>query len=123
MSTRIAGVNIPDKQVKYALTAIYGLGLSLSGKICGSLNIDPTKRISALDDTELEALRTEISSGKYVIEGDLRSSVSRAIKRLKDINCYRGIRHRRGLPLRGQRTRCNARTRKGPSRGAVGKKK
>jgi len=123
MSIRIAGVNLPDKQVKYALTAIYGLGTSLSGKICESLNIDPAKRISSLDDAELEALRNEISSGKYLVEGDLRSTVSRAIKRLKDINCYRGIRHRRGLPLRGQRTRCNARTRKGPNRGAVGKKK
>jgi small subunit ribosomal protein S13 len=123
MSTRIAGVNIPDKQVKYALTAIYGIGLSLADKICGLLNIDPVKRISTLEEAEIEALRVEIASGKYMIEGDLRSFLSRAIKRLKDINCYRGIRHRRSLPVRGQRTRCNARTRKGPRRAAVGKKK
>ena len=85
MSTRIAGVNIPDKQVKYALTAIYGIGLSLADKICGLLNIDPVKRISALEEAEIEALRVEIASGKYMIEGDLRSFLSRAIKRLKDI--------------------------------------
>ncbi len=123
MSTRIAGVNIPNKQVKYALTAIYGIGYSLAGKICEILNIDPMARISELNDETLESLRTEIGSGKYLVEGDLRASISRSIKRLKDINCYRGIRHRRGLPVRGQRTRCNARTRKGPSRSAVGKKK
>lgn len=120
---RIAGVNLPNKHIVIALTSVYGIGRSTSADICQIVGVEPSKKVSDLTSEEIEALRNEVTGGKYTIEGDLRSLVSRNIKRLKDIGCYRGVRHRRGLPLRGQRTRTNARTRKGPSRGAVGKKK
>jgi small subunit ribosomal protein S13 len=119
---RIAGVNIPDrKHTVIALTAIYGIGKTRSRKICADAGIDPTVQIRTLTEGELDKLRAEV--GKYVVEGDLRREVSMSIKRLIDLGCYRGLRHRRGLPLRGQRTRTNARTRKGPRRGTVAGKK
>jgi len=112
---RIAGINIPpNKHTVIGLTHIYGVGLTRSKAICEAAGIAPNTRISALSEEELETLRTEV--GKLTVEGDLRREVSMSIKRLMDLGCYRGIRHRRGLPLRGQRTRTNARTRKGPRR-------
>lgn len=110
---RIAGINIPDqKHTVIAITAIYGIGSTRARDICAATGIDPTNKVSTLSEEDLDKLRTEI--GKYVVEGDLRREVSMNIKRLMDLGCYRGIRHRRGLPLRGQRTKTNARTRKGP---------
>ena len=112
---RIAGVNIPDrKHVWIALTHIYGIGRTQSMKICKATQVNPVVPVRSLTDAELDALRGEVS--KNVIEGDLRREVSMNIKRLMDLGCYRGIRHRRGLPVRGQRTHTNARTRKGPRR-------
>ncbi|GAB4392620.1 MAG: 30S ribosomal protein S13 [Gammaproteobacteria bacterium] len=111
MSIRIAGVNIPNKHTEVALTAIYGIGRSRAREICHALGIPVDKKIELLSEQELDSLRNEVN--KYTIEGDLRRTVSMNIKRLVDSGCYRGIRHRRGLPLRGQRTRTNARTRKG----------
>ena len=109
---RIAGVNIPDhKHVVIALTSIYGIGKSTSMELCQSAGIDPSAKVSALSEDQLEVLRTAIS--KMTVEGDLRRVVTMNIKRLMDLGCYRGSRHRRGLPLRGQRTKTNARTRKG----------
>ncbi|MEW6167948.1 MAG: 30S ribosomal protein S13 [Pseudomonadota bacterium] len=120
---RIAGVNIPDrKHAVIALRAIYGIGATRARKICAAAGIAPTVQIRALTEGELDKLRAEV--GKYVVEGDLRREVSMSIKRLIDLGCYRGQRHRRGLPVRGQRTRTNARTRKGPRRASIaGKKK
>ncbi|APF02208.1 TPA: 30S ribosomal protein S13 [Legionella pneumophila] len=113
---RIAGVNIPDhKHVVIALTAIYGIGKTTSLKLCQTVDIDPSVKVSQLSDAQLEALRTEIA--KITVEGDLRRVVTMNIKRLMDLGCYRGLRHRRGLPLRGQRTKTNARTRKGRRKG------
>ncbi len=113
--TRIAGVNLPNHQhVNVSLTAIYGIGNATSLKICNSLAIDPSAKLKDLSDTEIDKLRDYIS--KLTIEGDLRREVSMNIKRLMDLGCYRGLRHRRGLPVRGQQTRTNARTRKGPRR-------
>ena len=113
--TRIAGVNIPNhQQVKISLTAIYGIGEATSQKICKSLTIDPATKLKDLSDTEIDKIRDHIS--QFTIEGDLRREVSMNIKRLMDLGSYRGLRHRRGLPVRGQRTRTNARTRKGPRR-------
>ena len=110
---RIAGINIPDqKHAVIALTAIYGIGISCARKICESSNIAPTLKVKDLTEAELEVLRTEV--GKYSVEGDLRRDVTMNIKRLMDLGTYRGMRHRRGLPVRGQRTKTNARTRKGP---------
>ena len=110
---RIAGINIPDnKHVIIALTSIYGIGRSLSGKICGELNIDPQAKVNSLTEEQIELLRNHIV--KYNIEGDLRREVTMSIKRLMDLGTYRGIRHRKGLPLRGQKTKNNSRTRKGP---------
>jgi small subunit ribosomal protein S13 len=110
---RIAGVNVPvNKHVVIALTSIYGIGLTTSKKICETVAIDPALKVRDLTEDQLEAIRAEVA--KYPTEGDLRREVSMNIKRLLDLGCYRGIRHRRGLPLRGQRTRTNARTRKGP---------
>ena len=110
---RIAGVNIPDKKHSaIALTSIYGIGLSRSKVICAAAGIAETTKISELTENQLDDLRSEVA--KFAIEGDLRREVSMNIKRLMDMGCYRGIRHRRGLPLRGQRTKTNARTRKGP---------
>ncbi len=112
---RIAGINIPpNKHTVIGLTHIYGVGLTRAKTICGAAGIAPDQKISELSEEQLETLRTEV--GKYTVEGDLRRDVSMNIKRLMDLGCYRGIRHRRGLPLRGQRTRTNARTRKGPRR-------
>ena len=112
---RIAGVNIPDrKHAIIALTSIYGIGRSLAAKICDEANVPTTARMLDLTDEEVERLRNSV--GKYSVEGDLRREVSMNIKRLMDLGCNRGIRHRRGLPLRGQRTQTNARTRKGPRR-------
>lgn len=112
---RIAGINIPpNKHTVIGLTYIYGIGRTSAQKICASTGIEETQKIGDLSEEVLEKLRTAV--GNYAIEGDLRREVSMSIKRLMDLGCYRGIRHRRGLPLRGQRTRTNARTRKGPRR-------
>lgn len=112
---RIAGVNIPNHQhTVIALTAIYGIGRTRSQKICATAGITPSTKIKDLSDSEMEKLRDEV--GKVTVEGDLRREVSMNIKRLMDLGCYRGVRHRRGLPVRGQRTRTNARTRKGPKK-------
>jgi len=110
---RIAGVNIPNHQhTVIALTAIYGIGRTRAQKICATAGIITSTKIKDLSDSEMEKLRDEV--GKVTVEGDLRREVSMNIKRLMDLGCYRGLRHRRGLPVRGQRTRTNARTRKGP---------
>ncbi len=112
---RVAGVNIPDrKHAVIALTAIYGIGRTRAQKICALTGVPTTAMIKDLTEGQLDALRTEV--GRYQVEGDLRREVSMNIKRLMDLGCYRGIRHRRGLPVRGQRTQTNARTRKGPRR-------
>lgn len=110
---RIAGINVPDhKHAEIALTAVYGIGKPTAINICKEVGIERTIKIKELSEEQLEAIRGVI--GKIIVEGDLRREVSMNIKRLMDLGCYRGIRHRRGLPLRGQRTRTNARTRKGP---------
>jgi small subunit ribosomal protein S13 len=112
---RIAGVNIPDrKHAVIALTAIYGIGSTRAAQICDAAGVDYHVQIRNLTEEEVDKLRAEVA--KYPVEGDLRREVSMNIKRLMDLGCNRGIRHRRGLPLRGQRTRTNARTRKGPRR-------
>ncbi|UCH18318.1 MAG: 30S ribosomal protein S13 [Burkholderiales bacterium] len=119
---RIAGINIPPhKHAEIGLTAIYGIGRSTAQKICEAVGIAYSKKVKDLSDVELEKIREEI--GKITIEGDLRREMSISIKRLMDLGCYRGVRHRRGLPVRGQRTKTNARTRKGPRKsGALIKK-
>jgi small subunit ribosomal protein S13 len=115
---RIAGVNVPmNKHVWVGLTHIYGVGRTQARNACASANVKPETLVKDLTDAEVAALRAQI--GKLTVEGDLRREVSMNIKRLMDLGCYRGIRHRRGLPLRGQRTRTNARTRKGPRKAAV----
>ncbi|MDB4224430.1 MAG: small subunit ribosomal protein S13 [Porticoccaceae bacterium] len=112
---RIAGINIPvQKHTWIALTAIFGIGRTRAYQICDAANVSPEVKVRNLSEVEIESLRTEV--GKFTVEGDLRRDVSMNIKRLMDLGCYRGIRHRRGLPLRGQRTKTNARTRKGPRR-------
>jgi small subunit ribosomal protein S13 len=112
---RIAGVNIPDKKhTVIALRAIYGIGATRARKICTAAGVDPAVQIRTLTEAELDKIRVEV--GRFAVEGDLRREVSMSIKRLMDLGCYRGLRHRRGLPVRGQRTRTNARTRKGPRR-------
>ena len=112
---RIAGINIPvQKHTVIALTAIYGIGRTRAQEICAATGVKPHVQIKNLTEAEVEALRAAVA--KYTVEGDLRREISMNIKRLMDMGCYRGIRHRRGLPLRGQRTRTNARTRKGPRR-------
>ena len=112
---RIAGINVPDKKhTVISLTYIFGIGQTRAKAICGSTGIKPDVRIQDLNEGELDALRSEV--GKFIVEGDLRRETSMNIKRLMDLGCYRGIRHRRGMPVRGQRTRTNARTRKGPKR-------
>jgi small subunit ribosomal protein S13 len=119
---RIAGINIPPhKHAEIGLTAIYGIGRPTAQKICDSVGIPYSKKIKDLTDSDLERIRDEI--GRMTIEGDLRRELSINIKRLMDLGCYRGFRHRRGLPVRGQRTRTNARTRKGPRKGAAALKK
>jgi len=112
---RIAGINIPThKHTVIALRSIYGIGPTLAGDICDATGIARDAKVRELSEEQLDALRTEVA--KYNVEGDLRREIAMNIKRLMDLGCYRGIRHRRGLPLRGQRTRTNARTRKGPRR-------
>ena len=119
---RIAGVDLPNKHVVVALTYIYGIGRSSAKAICEKTKIDPTKMMNDLDQDEQARLRTVIDEG-YKVEGHLRSEIGLNIKRLMDIGCYRGLRHRRGLPVRGQRTRTNARTRKGKKKTVANKKK
>lgn len=110
---RIAGVNIPNHQhAEIALQAIYGIGRTRAQQICADAGVKGSSKIKDLSDTEMDKLREQI--GKYTVEGDLRREVTMNIKRLMDLGCYRGQRHRKGLPVRGQRTRTNARTRKGP---------
>ena len=110
---RIAGVNLPaQKHVWVGLQSIYGIGRTRAQEICAATGVNPAAKIKDLSDEQVELLRGEV--GKFIVEGDLRREVGMAIKRLMDLGCYRGLRHRRGLPLRGQRTRTNARTRKGP---------
>ncbi|MGH8314483.1 MAG: 30S ribosomal protein S13 [Steroidobacterales bacterium] len=110
---RIAGVNIPNHQhADVALTAIYGIGRARARAICVAAGVDGTKKVKDLSDAQMDKLRELI--GRYTVEGDLRREVTMSIKRLMDLGCYRGVRHRKGLPVRGQRTRTNARTRKGP---------
>ena len=112
---RIAGINIPtDKHIVIGLQSIFGIGQTRSKLICETLKLDPSTKVSELTEDELESIRVDVS--KYEVEGDLRREVSMNIKRLRDLGCYRGIRHRKSLPLRGQRTKTNARTRKGPRR-------
>ena len=112
---RVAGVNIPDrKHAVIALTSIFGIGRTRAKTICATTGVPPDSLIKDLTEGQLEALRSAV--GKFPVEGDLRREVSMNIKRLMDLGCYRGVRHRRGMPVRGQRTRTNARTRKGPRR-------
>ncbi len=113
---RIAGVNIPNHQhTVIALTAIYGIGPSRAKAICAGTGIAPAAKIKDLSDSQMDKLREQVA--KFTVEGDLRRETTMSIKRLMDLNCYRGSRHRKGLPVRGQRTRTNARTRKGPKKG------
>ena len=120
---RIAGVNIPtSKRVPIALTYITGIGQSSARSICDAVGVDKSRRVNELSDAELLAIREHIDSN-YTVEGDLRREVQMNIKRLMDLGCYRGLRHRRNLPVRGQRTHTNARTRKGPAKPIAGKKK
>ena len=120
---RIAGVNLPrNKRIVIALTYIYGIGRSTAEKLLAEVEIDPNSDSDSLDDDQLGRIREKIESD-YKIEGDLRRDVTTNIKRLMDIGCYRGLRHRRGLPVRGQRTKTNARTRKGPARGPISRKR
>jgi small subunit ribosomal protein S13 len=110
---RIAGVNIPNhKHAEIALTSIYGIGRTRARKICEAVGVNPSSKIKDLTDAEVDKLRDGV--GKFTVEGDLRREITMNIKRLMDLGCYRGVRHRKGLPVRGQRTRTNARTRKGP---------
>ena len=120
---RIAGINLPtNKRVIIALTYIHGIGNNKSKEICDAVGIDESKRINEISDSEVMQIREHIDS-KMMVEGDLRREKSMNIKRLMDLGCYRGLRHRRGLPVRGQRTSTNARTRKGPAKAIAGKKK
>jgi len=113
---RIAGVNIPNHQhAVIALQAIYGIGPSRAKAICASTNVTPSAKIKDLSDAQMDKLREQV--GRFTVEGDLRRETTMNIKRLMDLGCYRGTRHRKGLPVRGQRTRTNARTRKGPKKG------
>ena len=119
---RIAGINIPPhKHAEIGLTSIYGIGRTTAQKICTNSGVPFDRKVKDLTDGDLEKIREEI--GRITIEGDLRREMSINIKRLMDLGCYRGFRHRRGLPMRGQRTRTNARTRKGPRKGAAALKK
>ena len=120
---RIAGVNIPtNKRVHIALTYIHGIGQAKAREICEQVSIPEERRVNELADSEVIQIR-EVIDRDYVVEGDLRREVAMNIKRLMDLGCYRGLRHRRGLPVRGQRTHTNARTRKGPAKPIAGKKK
>ena len=120
---RLAGVDLPrEKRVEIGLTYIFGIGLTSSKKILEKTGINPDTRVKDLTDDDVAKLR-EIIENEYTVEGDLRREIAYDIKRMKDIGCYRGIRHRRGLPVRGQRTKTNARTRKGPAKTIANKKK
>jgi small subunit ribosomal protein S13 len=120
---RIAGVDLPrDKRIEFGLTYIYGIGLDTSRRILTTTGVSPDTRVRDMTEEEVTRISGEIQN-HYLVEGDLRREVSQNIKRLMDIGCYRGIRHRRGLPVHGQRTRTNARTRKGPKSSPVGGKK
>jgi small subunit ribosomal protein S13 len=119
---RIAGVDLPNKHVNIALTYIFGIGRSSANDICTKTKIDPLRLINQLSQDEINVLR-QIIENEYKVEGRLRTEIALNIKRLMDIGCYRGLRHRKGLPLRGQRTRTNARTRKGKKKTVAGKKK
>ncbi len=119
---RIAGVDLPNKHVDIALTYIYGIGRSSALKICQTTGVDPTRRLNDLSAEEVNSLR-QVIENDYKVEGRLRTEFSLNVKRLMDIGCYRGLRHRRGLPVRGQRTRTNARTRKGKRKTVAGKRK
>jgi len=120
---RIAGVNIPtQKRVLIALTYIHGIGRTKAQEICDKIGIPPERRVHQLTDDEVLRIR-EVIDREYRVEGDLRRQVAMNIKRLMDLGCYRGLRHRKGLPVRGQRTHTNARTRKGPAKAIAGKKK
>ena len=119
---RIAGVDLPnEKRVEIGLTYIFGIGLSTSKKILAATGVNPDTRVRDLTEDEIQKLRNEIDN--YNVEGDLRRDIALDIKRLMEIGCYRGVRHRKGLPVRGQRTKTNARTRKGPRRTVANKKK
>jgi small subunit ribosomal protein S13 len=120
---RIAGVNIPTgKRVPIALTYIHGIGNSAARNICDAVGVDQARRVNELSDAEVLAIREHIDAN-FTVEGDLRREVQMNVKRLMDLGCYRGLRHRRNLPVRGQRTHTNARTRKGPAKPIAGKKK
>lgn len=120
---RISGVDVPNKKtLEYGLTAIYGIGMYSARQICSDLSLDPRKKVADLSDDEIAEIRKVIED-KYLVEGALRTEISLNIKRLSDIGCYRGLRHRKSLPVRGQRTKTNARTRKGPKKTVAGKKK
>ncbi len=120
---RIAGVNIPtQKRVEIALTYIHGIGRTKASQLCAKVGIPRERRVNELTDDEVVRIRESIDR-EYIVEGDLRREVAMNIKRLMDLGCYRGLRHRKGLPVRGQRTSTNARTRKGPARAIAGKKK
>jgi len=115
---RISGINIPNHQhAEIALTAIFGIGRARAQAICAAAGVQGSRKIKDLNDSELDRIRESIA--KFTVEGDLRREVSMSIKRLMDLGCYRGARHRKGLPVRGQRTRTNARTRKGPRKAAI----
>ncbi len=120
---RIAGVNIPtNKRIPIALTYIHGIGNAKAREICERVGVDPARRVNELSDAEVIQIRETIDKD-YTVEGDLRRETAMNIKRLMDLGCYRGLRHRKGLPVRGQRTHTNARTRKGPAKPIAGKKK
>jgi small subunit ribosomal protein S13 len=120
---RIAGVNIPtNKRIPIALTYIHGIGDAKAREICERVGVDPARRVNELSDAEVIQIREAIDKD-YTVEGDLRRETAMNIKRLMDLGCYRGLRHRKGLPVRGQRTHTNARTRKGPAKPIAGKKK
>lgn len=120
---RIAGVDIPkEKRVEIGLTYIFGIGRTSSNKILEKTGVNPDTRVKDLTDDEVAKLR-EVIENEYIVEGDLRRNIAYDIKRMTDIQCYRGVRHRKGLPVRGQRTKTNARTRKGPAKTIANKKK
>lgn len=120
---RISGVDLPRrKHIAYALPYVFGIGQTLAREICGKAKIDPAKRVDELSDADVKNIR-DIIENEYKVEGDLRREVQMHIKRLMDLGCYRGLRHRRGLPCRGQRTHTNARTRKGPRKRMVTRKR
>lgn len=122
MSIRVAGVNIPNKRLEVALTYVYGIGQTTAKNICSSIQISPDKKVDMLGEDEISKLRAHIEK-EYTVEGDLRREISMNVKQLVDIASYRGIRHRKKLPVRGQRTHTNARTRKGKAVAIAGKKK